>query len=397
MAVSLPFVRKKEDALAALKQLLAGAGVVVTTSEELVHGVKLYASFRETTFGLVLYFTEKTGRSSKVVLERETEEARRAVVSALEGSLTVTLPSRAASSSAVNPLLDGIRGACRIGIDESGKGDYFGPLVIAGVSMGPDDEPKLIEIGVKDSKLLQDKQITVIADKIRALATPSRYEVIFIKPEKYNELYATMRNLNRLLAWGHARVLENLLERNSCDLAVCDQFGDESYIKRAVMEKGKAIRLIQTPRAEQDIAVAAASILARDTFVRKLAEMSRKYGVDHPKGASPQVEEAARDLVREHGKEELAKVGEAPLQDHAKSPAGGLEIRRHVTTRVAGRRLLHSSFPVNCSHKDLFTSASNCRSSPSGRTAPGRARQGSCRNGGRRSLPCTRRRVPCTT
>jgi len=174
--------------------------------------------------------------------------------------------------------------------------------------VGPDDEPGLIEIGVKDSKLLQDRQIAVIAEKVRSLAGSPRYEVIFINPEKYNELYVTMRNLNRLLAWGHARVLENLLERNSCDVAVCDQFGDESYIKRAVMEKGKAVRLIQTPRAEQDIAVAAASILARDTFVRKLADMSRKYGMNIPKGASPQVEEVARELVRQKGKEELAKA-----------------------------------------------------------------------------------------
>ena len=109
--------------------------------------------------------------------------------------------------------------------------------------------------------------------------------MIHINPEKYNDLYGRMRNLNRLLAWGHAKVLENLLERNDCAVAVCDQFGDESYIKNAVMERGKAVRLIQTPKAERDIAVAAASILARDTFVRRLSEMSEKYGVTIPKGA----------------------------------------------------------------------------------------------------------------
>jgi ribonuclease HIII len=88
---------------------------------------------------------------------------------------------------------------------------------------------------------------------------------------------------------------------------VCDRFGDESLIKRALMEKGKAVRLVQTPRAEQDPAVAAASILARDTFLRKLGEMSESYAIRFPKGAS-NVLETARDFVTTHDPSELGKV-----------------------------------------------------------------------------------------
>jgi len=117
-----------------------------------------------------------------------------------------------------------------------------------------------------------------------------------------------MKNLNRLLAWGHARVLENLLEKYSCDGAISDQFGDEQFLNNALMEKGKSVKLIQMPKAEQNIAVAAASIIARKIFVEQLERLCRKYNVPTAKGASDQVVQAAQTIVSEHGKRELSKV-----------------------------------------------------------------------------------------
>jgi ribonuclease HIII len=301
MATSIPFVRKKDEAIDELKYLLRGAGIVVVAEDALGHGVKLHAAHKDKSFALVTYFTQKTGQSSKVVLEKETDEIREVVTSALVGSALVT------SGTPSNPLLEGVRGQTHIGVDESGKGDYFGPLVIAGVCVVAEDESRLVRASVRDSKLLSDKQVIPIAEKIRSLVGERRYDVVHISPEKYNELYMRIRNLNKFLAWGHARVLENLLEKNPCSLAVCDQFGDESYINKALMEKGKAIKLVQTPKAEQDIAVAAASILARDTFLRKIGEMSERYGIKFPKGASSVVE-VAKDFVSTHGRSELRKV-----------------------------------------------------------------------------------------
>jgi ribonuclease HIII len=301
MATSIPFIHNRDNAAEILKQLLREEGIVVHAEDILDNGVKLHAAYRDKSFNLVLYFSRKTGQSSSVVIEKETEEISRVVARALAASPEPT------ASRPSNPLLEGLRGQTHIGIDESGKGDYFGPLVIAGVCVDANDEPKLARAGVKDSKLLTDKQAILVAEKIRSIAGQAGYDVIHISPEKYNELYTRIKNLNRLLAWGHARVLENLLEKSPCDLAVCDQFGDESLIKRALMEKGKAVRLIQSPRAEQDTAVAAASILARDTFLRKLDEMSQKYGVRFPKGAT-HVLQPAREFVTGHDRSELGKV-----------------------------------------------------------------------------------------
>ncbi|MDD4347388.1 MAG: ribonuclease HIII, partial [Desulfitobacteriaceae bacterium] len=132
--------------------------------------------------------------------------------------------------------------------------------------------------------------------------------VIFIKPEKYNELYAKIGNLNKLLAWGHARVMENLLEKFSCRYALADKFGDESLIQRALMQKGRQIRLMQIPRGERDLAVAAASIIARDVFVKKMAEFSQEYGLVLPKGCNDIVRKVGQQIVAQYGQGELAKV-----------------------------------------------------------------------------------------
>jgi len=198
-----------------------------------------------------------------------------------------------------------IHSGCRIGIDESGKGDYFGPLVIAGVRVTPELESDLRLLGVRDSKRISDGRIFEIAPDVRMLC---RHSIVAIGPQRYNELYSRIGNLNRLLAWGHARALENLLEEGPCPLAISDQFGDERFILNALLEKGQAIQLIQRPKAEEDLAVAAASILARAEFLARLKRLSQDIGVTLPKGASQAVEAAARVVLGKHGHDGLAKV-----------------------------------------------------------------------------------------
>ncbi|MDP2960433.1 MAG: ribonuclease HIII [candidate division Zixibacteria bacterium] len=191
-----------------------------------------------------------------------------------------------------------------IGTDESGKGDYFGPLVVAGVYLEDNLVPKLKELNVRDSKKISDGVIKELDFKLRSFC---RYSVVVIGPGNYNLLYAKMKNLNRILGWGHARVIENILLQVDAPRAISDQFGDELYIKNALMKLGKKIRLEQRPGAESDLAVAAASILARAEFLKRLEGLSRDCGIVLPKGASPQTEEAAKQLVEKLGKENLEK------------------------------------------------------------------------------------------
>ncbi len=194
----------------------------------------------------------------------------------------------------------------RIGSDESGKGDFFGPLVIAAFFMPEGHEEILRQLGVKDSKRTSDARCREIAATLKR-GYPY-HSVVTIGPEKYNELWAKLRNLNRLLAWGHARAIENILERVPAGKAVTDQFGDERFVRNALLEKGREIELVQMPRAEEDPAVAAASILARAEFLAKLGNLSRDVGIELPKGASDQVEAAAVKLVRAKGPGILERV-----------------------------------------------------------------------------------------
>ena len=198
------------------------------------------------------------------------------------------------------------RFAPHFGIDESGKGDFFGPLVIAGAYTNEPIARHLLEAGIRDSKSIgSDAQIRKFADVIRA--TPGLVsEVIVVSPEKYNPLYEKIGNLNRLLAWGHARVIENLCERKpDCPSALSDQFANPIVLQRALMEKGRKIELRQQTKAESDYAVAAASILAREKFIDWLADAEKKWGAKFPKGASGAVLEAARALVHKHGPDAL--------------------------------------------------------------------------------------------
>jgi ribonuclease HIII len=192
-----------------------------------------------------------------------------------------------------------------IGTDEAGKGDYFGPLVVAGVWVNEVTAAELLAAGVRDSKKISDRRAHEIAARIRET---SPVEVVAISPERYNEMYAKIRNLNRLLAWAHARVIENLLTRVDCSRVISDQFGDERVLQRALMEKGRAVQLVQRPRAEDDVAVAAASIIARSEFLNRLRQLGDKEGVELAKGAGPPVLVAGRRLVEKHGAGALARV-----------------------------------------------------------------------------------------
>jgi ribonuclease HIII len=192
-----------------------------------------------------------------------------------------------------------------IGTDESGKGDYFGPLVVAGLFLPAGQQDVLTEMGVRDSKKISDNRIREIAELLKK---GYKHSIVAIGPEKYNELYVKMRNLNRILAWAHSRAIENILEEVRCATAITDQFGDKLFITNALMKKGKTIELIQRPKAEEDLAVAAASILARAEFLKRLFFLSRDIGIDLPKGSSPRSEETGVKLIEAHGSQILDKV-----------------------------------------------------------------------------------------
>ncbi len=194
-----------------------------------------------------------------------------------------------------------------IGTDESGKGDYFGPLVIAGVFVNENTSNLLKSINVKDSKELSDNSIERISSEIKKIIKDN-YEIILISPKKYNELYSKVKNVNKILGWGHAKVLENLLLRCDAKEAISDKFGNEKLIINSLQERGKKILLHQFTKAERYTAVAAASILARQKFVEWFNIQKNILNFNLPKGASNQVVDAAILLKEKFGEEKLNDV-----------------------------------------------------------------------------------------
>ena len=194
-----------------------------------------------------------------------------------------------------------------IGTDESGKGDYFGPLVVAGVFVTPEASRSLRMIGIRDSKELSDYQIEQIAYEIKR-NQEVKFDVVLISPEKYNQLYEKMGNLNRLMGWAHAKVIENLLNKCDAGEAISDKFGNEKIILDSLQERGRTINLKQLTKAERFSAVAAASILARESIINWFKIQSRKYTIEIPKGSSSEVESKARLFLEKYGADTLSKL-----------------------------------------------------------------------------------------
>ena len=199
-----------------------------------------------------------------------------------------------------------------IGVDEAGKGDYFGPLVTAAVLIDESNREQLSSIGIRDSKTLSDQRNIELGTDIAKICGDKSY-VLTTMPEKYNQLLTASfkGNSQNMLGWQHRRAMENILLKYDCEWAICDQFGKESFINEGLKTgRGAKINILQRPKAESNLAVAAASILARREFLIRLVKMNEEYQVTFPKGASDTktIISVAQSLIKRRGEDVLAKV-----------------------------------------------------------------------------------------
>jgi ribonuclease HIII len=187
-----------------------------------------------------------------------------------------------------------------LGIDESGKGDFLGPLVIAGVLANEKGAELLRKHNVRDSKKISDNRILELS---RWIKSNFIHSIVTIGPEKYNQLYKKIGNLNKLLAWGHSRIIE---------------FGRSDFIERALMKNGRKIKLHQQVRAEVIVQVAAGSILARAGYIQSMKKLSDLYAMILPKGAGNIVDDAARNFINKYGHGELAQIAKLHFKNYKK-------------------------------------------------------------------------------
>jgi ribonuclease HIII len=202
-----------------------------------------------------------------------------------------------------------------LGIDESGKGDFLGPLVIAGVLADEKGGELLRKQNIRDSKKISDGRILELS---RWIKDNFVHSIVVIGPEKYNQLYQKIRNLNKLLAWGHSRIIENIAAENQIDLAVSDKFGRSDFIEKALMKNGRKIKLHQQVRAETIVQVAAGSILARAGYINQMKKLSDLYAMKLPKGAGSIVDDAARQFIEKYGRDELGNIAKLHFKNYQK-------------------------------------------------------------------------------
>ncbi|MEO8231413.1 MAG: ribonuclease HIII [Ignavibacteriota bacterium] len=202
---------------------------------------------------------------------------------------------------------DKIRFDQYIGTDESGKGDYFGPLVIGAVYIDKNTTLELEKIGVKDSKLISDNSIKILEPKIKKIVD-GNFEIIQINPEKYNQLYESFKNLNKIMAWAHSKSIENLVLKSKCANVISDKFGNEKLITNELKKKNIEINHFQTAKGERFIAVAAASILARAKVIDWFYFISKELGFEIPKGGGANATAAAKRVINQFDYKYLMKM-----------------------------------------------------------------------------------------
>ncbi|MEW6419792.1 MAG: ribonuclease HIII [Nitrospirota bacterium] len=284
-----------------IKQKLQSNAIEVSNYQNISYGIQFTVS-QDNQSGLIRVYQNKKGQIKYDYSQIKEILLSQAAQSAIEGPPVTQESSKKTNNTLGFPI---------IGTDESGKGDYFGPLVSAGVYVNENSAKLLEHEGVRDSKKLSDIKNSELAQKIMDICN-GKFSIIEISPEKYNDLYERFirekKNLNTLLAWGHAKAIEELLSKVDCKIAIADQFADERFIQSKLQEKGKQLKLFQMPKAEQNIAVAAASILARARFLEKLSKLSLAYKIELPKGVSVSVINSAKRIIRDFGEEHLRKV-----------------------------------------------------------------------------------------
>ena len=294
-----------EARLRNFRDFVSAQGWTINAEKEIDYGYQIVVSDGKTKTPVAFYPSGKIlVQGNDSYLKTALQLWRQAYIPKPSFGDIQTQPLELETSSPLSTPTVQPTGITRIGSTESGKGDYFGPLVIGAVYINNQTEAYLIELVMKASRQYSDERILRLAEEIKKLCPHS---IITIGPKRYNEAYEKIQNLYSLLAWGHARALDKLLEKVSCKLAISDQFGNENVLQKALMQKSRQIKLM--PQTEVDVAVATASILARAEFIEQNVMLSIAIGRTLPRGDSdPSIIPVGREIVAEKGKAALSDV-----------------------------------------------------------------------------------------
>lgn len=276
---------------------LEAKGLILEDARPLPYGSRITLRGESTTIGINIYYSRKKGHST--VFDKKVSEAvQRWIRPILE-------PGPA--SDRISPFKEELQFASWIGCDEGGKGAFPGPLVAVAFHVDRSMTDHLIQLGVADSKTLSGKHLVKLATELEKHYS-SRIGITILYPETYNRLYDQFksqgRSLNHLLAWAHGKAVEKLMSQKP-EAIVVDQFAYPAVI-RPRMPVGP--QLIIRTKAENNIGVAAASVIAGARYLMGLDTLSRTVGVKLMPGAGKAADQAVVEAVKKHGESILRKI-----------------------------------------------------------------------------------------
>jgi ribonuclease HIII len=283
-----------------LKRLIEAAGAKISTGRRIDYGTQYRVTRGAETATVNVYTSGKISTGGKPSTLLDLLEGWRLAQTDVKASVAEKPPQR-------TPSPDELNGTPRVGADEAGKGDYFGPLVVAGVRVsGEKAAQRLWELGVRDSKMLSGANAISLARRIVESVGLQNVRVVVLHPQEYEaRRRAADNNVSKLLANINVQIFREFKGR--AELFVVDEFGKaaRSYIESQLSPDD--VRLVVRPRAEDDLAVAAASILARARYLEEMDALSEKVGFELPRGAT-HVLEATQRVIEERGLKGLAEV-----------------------------------------------------------------------------------------
>ncbi len=315
------FAKDKVEFYNKLKRILAEKGFLLTPLVDINGGLQFQFQYKE-DFGLIRILEGKNGIHldlSEIKNKKVAEEIESSLVASdniihyyedyNKSSQKEKKPEKN-SSDILNSLISDPNEI--IGIDDTGKNDYFGPLVIAAVHTNQTTKNKLEALDINNENILNNQiRLSRLADKIKEICPHS---IIILSNKSFNEIYEKMKNINHMLAWGHARVIENVLNQSPCKYALSNQFNNASLINSSLMSKGKGITILHKPKPSENITVSAATILAQDAYLMNLQKINDTFNMTFPRGCSTNVLETARTFAGKHGKESLNYIAKLSFE-----------------------------------------------------------------------------------
>ena len=300
----------KFDKYDEIKNAICGYGYDVGEYREIPYGLQFTIVFKGSQFNIRVYESSKKGITVDYS-QVKNHKVKKAIEDMLVGKYENTGYELYKSDNSDLPL---------IGTDESGKGDYFGALCVSGVYGDKTVKKKLSALGVKDCKKLNDYEVVSLAQQIRKIDGLIHY-TLQLYPSELNELTINKNaNMNTVLALLHLNVINQIANESNCKLCLIDQFADDSLILDLNAKQFNIpIEIEQRPKAESNIIVAAASILARNSFLESINELSNRVNMSLPTGCGSNVIEKGTRLVEKQGVTSIIDCGKVIFKDTTKT------------------------------------------------------------------------------